>query len=258
MNPEDIGKMADVVPEDSRNALFEAPLRSIGYAINGYLHYKFGPLIKMGAINDAATKSLAESIEEKTKDLKEEDVDRKKLGLSIKAIDEAGYQLDNETLRNMFANLITKSINKHQNLDSSPLMVSVLTSLSPEAAEFLNSWHNQFPQNVSTFSQIELEQMKNGTSNESSLLVQNIIILSDLKVYQNEYVIDELRQLGIFDLAKDNKLTHSMWEEQYAVVEKIASTQFSNLQTADQKIVAKYGSLSLSPFGRAFVRILLD
>lgn len=258
MNPEDLSKIADIVPEKSRNALFEAPLRSIGYAINGYLHWKFGPLIQIGAVSDASIKSLSQSIEEKTKGLEESDFDRKKLGLAIKSMDEVGYQIDNETLREMFANLISKSINKNKSKDSSPLMVSALTSISPESAEFLKSWHTEFPEGVSTLNTIVTQQIQDDKPLGSSPIIQNIVIFKDLSVHHDEYIIDELRQVGIFELHMDGNLTDPRWIPHYDVVEKIASTQFPELQNDHQKTVANKGFIRLSPFGISFINLVLD
>ena len=258
MNPEDMGKITDIIPEKSRNALFESPLRSIGYALNGYLNILFGPLIELGAVQDAAAKSLAESVNDKTKNLTEQDLDRNKLGISLKAMDSVHYQIENESLREMFANLISKSINKHENTDASPLMVTTLSSMSPETAEFLINWHRNFPEGNSTLSSVDKMQMVDGQEIGSSPLLQNIIIFKDLSVYHNEYVVDELGHLGIFELHKDGNLTDKLWQTHYNVVEKIASTQYPQLQNATQKTIAKPGYIRLSPFGVSFIKLLID
>lgn len=261
MNPEDLKTMADVIPEKSRNAFFEAPLRSLGYAINGYLNWNFGPLIQMGAVSDAATKSLASSIEEKTKNLKEEDFDRTKLGIALKAMNDSTYQIENDTLREMFANLISNSINKQKNFDASPLMVNTISSMSPESAEFLSKWHNIFPEKVSTLCSIEKVTMKNEQEIGRAPLLQNIIVLKDLSVYRKEYVIDELRQLGIFELHMDGNLTDPAWEKHYEIVENMASNTIIAVQNSDdmtENAVAKKGYIRLSPFGGALLRLLFN
>lgn len=258
MNPEDIENIVDIVPEKSRNALFESPLRSIGYAINGFINLKLGPLIELGAVSDASIKSLAESVNEKAQKWDRENIDHSKLGLSLKAIDEVGYQIENETLREMFANLIAKSVDKKQNLNSSPLMLSTLTSMSPESAEFLSDWHNEFPDNVSTLNQIDREVIQEGNVIGSTPILQNIVIFNDLSVRHNEYVVDELNHLGIFELHLDGTLTADLWQQHYEVAKRMVDNQFSLLQNENQKIVAKHGFIRLSPFGASFIRLLLD
>ncbi|MCS8595662.1 DUF4393 domain-containing protein [Leuconostoc citreum] len=258
MNPDDIKNIVDIVPEKSRDALFEPALKSIGYAINGYLNLKLQPLIELGAVNYASTKSLAESVNEKAKKWDKQNVDRSKLGLSLKAIDEVGYQIENETLREMFAKLIARSVDKSQNSDSSPLMLSTLTSMSPESAEFLTKWHNEFPNNVSTLNSIEKELSQEGNVIGSSPVLQNIVVFNDGSVHHEEYIIDELGHLGVFQLHLDGNLTDDVWKPHYEKIKEMAATSFPQLQTENQKTVAKQGYIRLSPFGVSFVRLLLD
>ncbi|WP_337089820.1 Abi-alpha family protein [Leuconostoc pseudomesenteroides] len=260
MNPEEMNKIADIVPEKSRNALFEAPLRSIGYAINGYLNLKFGDLITIGAMTEGSLKSLAQSVIEKSEQIDSKNYDTTKLGIALKAIDEAKYSIEDENLRDMFASLITKALDKTQNEYVSPLMVFILSNMSPKSAILFKNWYESLNgDKVSIVGQLVSKTSdENGNVQGTTMIERNIIVNGYGDILREEITADELITLGIIEIP-DEFLTSELYTNQYEQLEKIiTSWPISITLTKNQKLSMDKRLIRLTPTGRTLANLLFN
>ena len=82
------------LPESTREALLNPSARTIGQALNGLVLFFTSPLLKFGIVKKAELEKFKNDIQQQTTKIPEENRDRSKLGLVIKAIEDAKYQLN--------------------------------------------------------------------------------------------------------------------------------------------------------------------
>lgn len=138
IDPNNIKAVADFLPQSSKELLFNPASDAIGQAVGGILYWVFQKPIKLGIIKRAEFDDLSNRVSKKLDEIPEEQRADDKLGLMIKTLENARYSLDEESLRECFANLLANTANKTMNYNVSPLFPMILGNMTRRDAQFIS------------------------------------------------------------------------------------------------------------------------
>lgn len=204
--------------------------------------------------NIAETKKL---LEDKLKDVSPENIQPPEAHIAVPAIQYISYCMDNDELRDMYANLLANSMNKVVKNGVHPGFVEIIKQLSPDEAKLLRylSIHPVVPtitlrrENknhegidvVKNFSNIgELSGCENPFN--VCMYFNNLVRLGVLKDFQG---LSSLTQKSLYDPLKNHEY---IIKRQNQV--KKASDQYNNAQIEESYV-------SLTDYGVAFCNICI-
>ena len=203
--------------------------------------------------NIAETQKL---LEEKMQGVSPEEIESPEPYIAVPALQYISYCMDNEDLRNMYANLLANSMNKVVKNGVHPGFIEIIKQLSPDEAKIL--YFFSFKKIIPTIS----FRLKN--SKGEHIAIQNNF--SDIgeqiqceKPYDIPMYFDNLIRLGLLEASSNEYLTDkSRYEELKAnpyikdLVAKTPTTQEFNITDFAE------GFMRITDFGRAFCNICLD
>lgn len=143
MNPETIKEISDFLPISTKEMLLNPTASAVGQGIGGIFYFLFQWPIKLGIIKKAEFDDLAKRTAERLSRIPECDKDATKLELILKAIQESQYQLSQEKLRQMYANLMGSLADKRSNNFITPRYITIISQLGYNDALFLKYLSNQ-------------------------------------------------------------------------------------------------------------------
>lgn len=127
----------DFLPNSTKELLFNKSAKKFGDAVGELAELALFPLNVANAYLAPRAEKFVKSIRCKAEEIPEEERDSSKFGLTLKAIEDAKYQLDDADLRDMFEKIILKSLDKKYNQNLSPRFSSILMQLSSSDANLL-------------------------------------------------------------------------------------------------------------------------
>ncbi|WP_413378046.1 DUF4393 domain-containing protein [Alkalihalobacillus sp. 1P02AB] len=201
-------KLFSVVPDSTKEEIFNPTSNLIGQAFKGIAHKVLDPLVRYNIVKDEEMKQFAQKIKDKTDKVPLENRDSSKLGLTYKAVEDSTYQLNSEILRDMFSNLIASTVDSRKNSIILPSFSSILKDLSPNDAYLFK---NLFRENVVPIVTIRIESNKNGSGVD---LVRNVILMMD-EHYQDQTSLDTLLRFGLIELNPEKNLVAKQYVERY-------------------------------------------
>lgn len=183
-------------------------------------------------------------------------LDKDKLNLIIDAIEKSKHQLNNDVLRNMFAKLITSTVDKRKNKDITPRFASVLADLSVNDAKLLRDIANQkcnMPLNISSY----VDQSGNHQSISSNVLYFNQEYKATLA---NEISLNVLESLGILKESEYEISLDDLSDEVYLqIIQEINRKNGENLSLdITRKVELLNKNLNITEFGKAFISCVVD
>lgn len=127
----------NLLPASTLEELMNPAAKTLGKSVAGLVKLVCYPLLKVNALMDVKINLMEQSVKSNVNSIPIENRDPTKVGLALKALEDARYQLDSAELREMFATLISSSLDKTRNQYLSPRFSTVLSQFSPEDAKFL-------------------------------------------------------------------------------------------------------------------------
>lgn len=127
----------NLIPESTLAEFLNPTATTLGKSMGGLVKRVFFPLVKLNAEMDEKINSMEQSVKNSVNNIPIENRDSTKMGLALKALEDSKYQLDSAELREMFATLISSSLDKTRNQYLSPRFSTALSQFSPEDAKFL-------------------------------------------------------------------------------------------------------------------------
>lgn len=205
--------------------------------------------------NVAATKKL---LEEKLKDIPPELIEAPEPHIAVPAMQYISYCMDNEELREMYANLLAKSMNKVVRNGVHPGFVEIIKQLSPDEAKILRyfSAHKSVP---TIIMRVENER------HEGIDFVKNFSDIGEKCGCEDKYNLnkyfDNLIRLGLIDSAStlsslidktkyEPLKTHPVMMQYKKAIE--------NRPAPYNKVEFCESYLYLSDFGEAFCGVCLE
>ena len=246
----------DGIPESTKEEALNPPAKLLGQAFSGIVHAVFDPLVKFNIVRDKELKDFEEKVQSGTHQIPEKNRDDSKIGLALKAFEESKYQLDSEELRQLFANLITSTVDNRKNSKVQPSFSSVLKDLSTEDAHLVKLFAKENP--------VPLVSIQVEDENGVGVGMQNNILVFNSEININELSLFSLERLGLLSLNPTNQLQSKNNQTKYQNFESdpmylsiknrlpIISGEF----TFSKSRLAR-GKAELTPFGEAFVSCVI-
>lgn len=183
----------ELIPKELITNVFGPATKSIGEGLGGVANYVMGPLRKLNVVSEKSYQDFVEKVNTKTESIPEENRDISKLGLSLKAVEDSRYQLENENMREYFANLLAGLVDNRKNQNSSPRFSTVLSELTTEEAQLLSRLY----EDISTPTLSARVQHSNGDGIDS---MQNTLLFRDTEIFGANSLLYTLQSYGLIEI----------------------------------------------------------
>lgn len=218
-----------------------------------------------------------ESIAQKIASIPDGNLQEPPLSVVGPALEASKYYIEEEILREMFANVISASMDKTKSSDVHHSFVEVITQLSPEDALFLKEFEkttrlpygivriteyisdeNKFPEKLDEKLKLELKRLEQSEKLRSKPFIDYFYYSKSRRKWKkNEFSISSLSRLGILNIQEgmvlSNKLLYSEIKSEFSLLKKQPKlTEGSNLVPNGYRLELQKGIIDLSPFGRSF------
>lgn len=274
------------IPKETVQKLADPAAENLGETagtlIEAISHAAFDRIRKFNIVRREDIKDFQRRIEEKNAKIPIECQDSTKLGLSLKALDASVYQLEEEVMRELFATLISKTMDSSANNQILPIFPTILSNMSvPEATllKALATKRRRLPIAKIVASTVnETESLGNLPLNQAlsgfdkALNSKNLDITEDIVLFQNSHwegyssYISALEANGLIKKDQTNELPDSKSRQSYQnFINSDGFKKFSWLEINPIKSEGnefKYpklvkGSITLTALGNQFVNIVL-
>lgn len=250
------GISLDIIPESTKEEALNPSANLIGQAVRGVLHLALDPLVKLNIVRNQSLKDFEEQIQNKNEAIPIENRDSSKFGLALKALEDSKYQLDSEQLREMFATLISSTLDNRTNSIVQPSFSTVLKDLSPEDAIILLKFveNKKMP-----LVKLRFEIEDGGTGVD---VFDNILLFNDEIIY-NPISISSLERLGILSIdssklqSKKNLEIYTAFESSSLYKSQEQRLPIVNEEFTLSKMIVNECSIELTPFGEAFISVIV-
>lgn len=242
------------LPTEAINNLLGPSSKALGHSLGALFYFIFQKPIKYGIIKEKEFDDLASKTSKELEQIPPEDKDSSKSGLIMKAMEEAQYQLNEEDLRQMFANLIASSANRQKNSFITPRFATVLSQLGADDARFFKLIVQDAHYLLTYGYLIEYIEKKFGPYHN---LTDKFFMTSNgnfMRLPQES--VDVLSSLG---LIKDTDLSYPDGEDINNIYTKIESTLKTYATSKNKELIEfKKGSITITAFGELFAKAVLN
>lgn len=245
------------LPQSTQENLLNPTAKNIGETLGGLTELILSPIDIATTFVNTYMRQYKKSIVDRVTKIPLKNRDPSKINLAMKAVQDSAYQLGDNNLREMFAKLVTASVDKRKNQHLSPRFSNVLSQFSPEDAIFLKQISNNSDMMPTAIFGIEV---KKGISTENN---EHLISVNDSSHawISNEFSLDNLIALGVIRQTDEDQLGDDEGIKFYSDIEKSidylvwSATQYSI--SPDQKACIIKGLLSFTTFGKELKNIVL-
>lgn len=221
---EDKGSLINIelIPKELITNVLGPATKSIGEGLGGIANFVMGPLRKLNIVSEKSYQDFVKKVNAKTNEIPPENRDDSKLGLALKTMEDARYQLENEDMRNYFSNLLAGLIDNRKNTIASPRFSTILSNLTTEEASLLN----KIFKSGGICAVVTIRYQKAKTS-------KGIDVVQDLLLFDNEYInskvtLDSIESYGLIEI-DDRELLADKFSAQYSSFEN--SQEFKNIES---------------------------
>lgn len=251
----DLDKIKDFLPVKALNNLLEPSTYAIGQTLGALLYSVFQVPIKYGIIKRAEFDKLAEEVSQKAKEIPEENRDDSKAGLMLKALEESKYQLNQEELRKMFAQLVASTLDNRKNQLISPRFATVLSQLSGDDARFLKFLATDKSGQL-VYGYLIQRKEKYGKYKDLSRHMYNGPSINQYSVLPQSSV-DVLQSLGVVVASEATYPSNPKLDQEYNRIEVAEKNLCQADSIQDQIIEFQHGHVTLTTFGYSFAQCIL-
>lgn len=250
--------MFNIVPETTKEEALNPSASLFGQALSGIAHKVLDPLIRYNIVKEQEMKDFTEKIQNKTSAIPTESRDSEKIGLALKAVEDASYQLNSEELREMFANLIGSTLDNRVNNDVHPSFSSILKDFSPNDA---NLFKVLFKEDSLPIVTVRVTETSSGVGLN---LKENTILLEDRDITE-PVSLNNLQRFGLIDIYQGNELSSQRYAKRYNAFEQ---SQYYKLQESElpittseftfDSIQTRKGRVEITSLGKKFGKIVIS
>ncbi len=227
--------------------------KAIGYTLGAIFYRIFEKPIKYGIIKENEFDDLVEKTGNNLKNIPQENKDSSKSGLIMKAMDEAQYQLSENDLRQMFANLIASSADNRKNNFITPRFATVLSQLGSDDARFFKYivQDNKYDLIYGYL----IEYIKKYVTYHDFTEKFHLSTQGKL-VHLPQKSVDVLVSLGLINVFEDKHITDEYHDNIYSKIESTLKHKY--LTKESPQIDFKEGVISVTTFGYLFAKAVLN
>lgn len=179
--------------------------------------------------------------------------------VAVPALQAISYSMDNEEIRNMYANLLASSMSEKVKNDVHPAFVEIIKQLSPDEARILKYLYN----GLGTEPMIHLRLVDNNTHGGVAVIRNFTQLFRKVeKLEQNDYnkvaiLVDNLSRQKLIEIHEGSFLTDS---KRYEPLEQDSVVQSLKNQRIEENKVwdIKKTYLSLTHLGESFCKICIS
>jgi len=244
----------DDIPKLTKPDILNPQVQLIGQG--GIVHSIFEPLQKLNIIQDQSLHDFQRKIEQGTARISLENRDNSKIGLALKTLEDSKYQLDSEDLRELFANLISSTLDNSKNNKIKPSFSSVLKDLTTEDAQLVKLFSKE--------KDVPLVSVRVEDAYGTGINLEEDILIFDSTLSRNRLSLYSLERLGIISLDPFTQLSSSHYQKRYIDFENnsLYSDIKNKLPIIEEEFICTSiqlvrGTASLTPFGEAFVSCII-
>lgn len=241
-----------IVPESVDNAIKNAtdePTKEIGSVLSDLFYLIFGGIHfqadKWRAKREYALSEFKKSLEKKVNKIPEDKCAELDMQVVATALEDAKFCIENETVREMFANLLASSLDSDKSSSVHPSFSSIIKQMSPLEARIFIRLEPQ-----KTYPICELYSLKNniwsGLFTNVLLADNEVINLIDLRM--RSVAITSLNRLGLLHLSYDQKTENSLYSRYLQNNAFIYLTK--HYEKLGETVDIKRGIVGLNPFGQ--------
>lgn len=250
LDPNQLKAIEDFLSQSTVSLLLNPSAKTLGESLQAVTGWLCRPLLKLGIINKQKLALFEQEIVDSNKQIPEQHRSREKIGLTIKAIEEAKYQLDDDDIRHMFVHLISSTVDDRKNNLVSPRLATVVSQFGPKEAELVQELHHTDTHIIVS------SQMWANEGDSDFWITPRFIISPSFGITDGlSSSIDTLKSLGVINIRLDRHLTEKNYVEQYAKLEQFIEETQTNTKLY-KSIKFKNGYIELSSFGKDLVRCI--
>ena len=210
------------LPQSTQEDMLNPAAKTLGKALDGAVTVVCSPLLMLGTVSKALLHKFSTEINQKINGIPQDNRDVSKLGLVIKAMEEARYQLNEDDIRQMYVNLISSTVDNRKNNMVNPRLATVVSQLGVSEASLLELLFKADNHTILT-SELWGAGKTGDFKNSPTVLYTNN---SFFKNYDSS--IDILKSLGVINFPYKRRLTGH--EKDYSLINNYLSTLTPNYQ----------------------------
>ena len=239
-------ELYDLIPDESLVKFWNPILGSLGEGFGGIFYWMFHKPIEYKVIRKAALKDFVIQMSQKMKDIPEDFRDPSKLGLVLETLQNSVYQLNQEEIRAMFANLVANLADKRKNSTITPRYIYILSQLGYDDAVFLRELVHQNGESV-----LHARKAAVNNSRIDKYMSDYFLYFSGEKKVLSDFesTINVLESLGIIK-ETDEKL-------EYGIEDADIIKRLNEKAQDDQDGTWLYRSISITSFGMDFLKVVV-
>lgn len=252
MDPNQIEAWKNFLPQSTIEYLVNPTARTIGQALDGVATALCWPLLKLRIIQKAKLEQFTKEIREKNKQIPVENRDSSKVGLAVKAIEEARYQLNEDDIRKLYVNLIASTVDNRKNNVVSPRLATVVAQFGSDEAHLIKQLAHSESELLLT------SQLWAVEGNSDYWITPRFLSIDDQVASEFASSIDTLKSLGVINDFLDRALTEAKYQEKYNNMEKTIEGLKPILGHHEKTTKFKNGYIQLSNFGSDLARCIFQ
>lgn len=175
--------------------------------------------------------------------------------VAVPALQAISYSMDNEELRNLYANLLSKSMNKDTKDSVHPAFVEIIKQLSPFDAELLKKLSMQ-QQNLIPKIKIRFQKSENNT--EGKDMIKSVISpnIYEFGLYDKYNIsLDNLERLKLITINDDRYLINNKY---YEDILDICNKNILLPNNSEYYYIKKTkGTIQITEFGKSFINTVV-
>lgn len=244
---------------DSKHALTYPSAKTLGNATDGLISLICYPLLKAQIFTQGKLKQYKLEVKEKISEIPENNRDRGKFGLVLKAIEESRYQLNEDDIREMYVNLIASTVDNRKNSIVNPRLATVVSQFGIKEAKLMKEIY--LPDNRSLPTSEIWAFAKDLRYNYK--LSQRYVFIHNKPTLQYYSSIDILKSLGVINATNKRKLTTGNSEQNYKIMKDIiqASKDYKSMKDVlNENEYLEYmpSYITLTDFGRDLCHCIFE
>lgn len=259
MDPNQIEAWKAFLPQSTIEYLLNPTAETIGQSLDGIATALCWPLLKLRIIQKNKLKQFAEEIRNKNDQIPVENRDSSKIGLAIKAIEEARYQLNEDDVRQMYVNLIASTVDNRKNSIVNPRLATVVSQFGIKEAKLMKEIYLSDNRSLPTS---EIWAFAKDLRYNYKLS-QRYVFIHNKPTLQYHSSIDILKSLGVINATNKRKLTTGNSEQNYKIMKDIiqASKDYKSMKDVlNENEYLEYMSsyITLTDFGRDLCHCIFE
>lgn len=259
MDPNQIEAWKAFLPQSTIEYLLNPTAETIGQSLDGIATALCWPLLKLRIIQKNKLKQFAEEIRNKNDQIPVENRDSSKIGLAIKAIEEARYQLNEDDVRQMYVNLIASTVDNRKNSIVNPRLATVVSQFGIKEAKLMKEIYLSDNRSLPTS---EIWAFAKDLRYNYKLS-QRYVFIHNKPTLQYHSSIDILKSLGVINATNKRKLTTGNSEQNYKIMKDIiqASKDYKSMKDVlNENEYLQYmpSYITLTDFGRDLCHCIFE